>query len=97
MINVSTCKYGNLNKYISVIKILYESTYGKSIVYRAVIPCYRTKGVRQGCVLLPLLFLLVTDWVMNYTVDGNASIGRENFERVKDLKCVSFLFRVVTF
>lgn len=57
--------YGIPHKLLNIIKGLYKETKCR-IIHRGKLGEWFTvqSGVKQGCVLSPLLFLLVLDWVM---------------------------------
>ena len=57
--------YGIPDKFISIIKNTYSGMQSK-IIHEGKLtePFEITTGVRQGCLLSPLLFLLAVDWIM---------------------------------
>ena len=46
-------------------------------------------GVQEGCMLLPLLFLLVTDWVMQMATHGIWLVSHGKQKCLKDLDFVN--------
>jgi len=61
-------KYGIPDKLINIIKESYRQ-YKSQVIHRGDLtePFETYRGVRQGCTLLPFLFLLVMDIVMKNT------------------------------
>ena len=67
--------YGVPTKIIKLIKIFYDN-YKCSVLHNGQLSDWFTvqTGVRQGCVISPLLFLVVVDWCMRSTL-GNGNTG----------------------
>ena len=64
--------YGIPNKIISIIKMLYQDFQARVICGTNVTDSFPLQtGVRQGCLLSPLLFVLCIDWVMKKTNNQN--------------------------
>ena len=64
--------YGIPDKVINVVKPTYEN-FECSVVDEGELTDWfrRTSGVKQGCVMSGFLFLVVVDWVMRRTTEGN--------------------------
>ena len=78
--------YGIPTKILNIIVGLYRS--GKCrIVHRGKLGRWFTvdSGVKQGCVLSPLLFLIVLDWVMRKVNTGGRGIQWTLTERLEDI------------
>ena len=78
--------YGIPTKILNIIIGLYRS--GKCrIVHRGKLGRWFTvdSGVKQGCVLSPLLFLIVLDWVMRKVNTGERGIQWTLTERLEDI------------
>ena len=79
--------YGIPEKYISIIKNTYTGMQSK-IIHEGQLtePFEITTGVRQGCLLSPLLFLLAIDWIMRQaTINRRNGIQWTLFEQLDDL------------
>ena len=64
--------YGIPEKFIAIIKQSYYNSQIRVIHNRELTPPFSVKtGVRQGCILSPMLFLLVIDWIMKTTTEGS--------------------------
>ena len=64
--------YGIPPMFINIIKELYEGS-SYQIIHNSKLtnPFPVKTGVRQGCMLSPLIFLLVIDWVTKRTFSNN--------------------------
>lgn len=62
--------YGMPAKVVSIIKALYEG-FPTQVVHNGqrTQPLNMRKGVGQGCLLIPLLFLVTLDWVTRTAFD----------------------------
>lgn len=78
--------YGIPTKILNIIKGLYRRAKCR-IVHRGKLGRSFTvdSGVKQGCVLSPLLFLLVLDWVMRKVDTGSRGIQWTLTERLEDI------------
>ena len=67
--------YGCPEKFVSIMKLFYKNVC-YSVLHNNKTTDWFTisSGVRQGCVLSPVLFLVATDWVMRETI-GNQKRG----------------------
>ena len=81
--NFSVKSYGIPGKLVNMIKAMFRNS------KRAVIDGTETSqwfdvksGVKQGCVMSGLLFLIVIDWIMTKTVENNNNGIRWNFTTV---------------
>jgi len=64
--------YGIPEKFIAITQQSYYNAQIRVIQIRELTPPFSVKtGVRQGCILLPMLFLLVIDWTMTATTEGS--------------------------
>ena len=64
--------YGIPEKFIAIIQQSYYNSQIRVIHNRELTPPFSVKtGVRQGCILSPMLFLLVIDWIMKTTTEGS--------------------------
>ena len=63
--------YGIPHKVVTIIRTFYEHFECGAIVENTQTESFPVKsGVRQGCILSPILFLVVIDWVMRKTTSG---------------------------
>ena len=64
--------YGIPHKFISITKKLYENC-SCQVIHKGKLtsPFAVNTGVRQGCMLSPMIFLIVIDWIMRKTTSGN--------------------------
>ena len=67
--------YGIPEKFIAIIAIIQQSYYNSQtrVIHNGELtpPFFVKTGVRQGCILSPMLFLLVIDWIMKTTTEGS--------------------------
>ena len=64
--------YGIPEKFIAIIQQLYYNSQIRVIHNGELTPSFSVKtGVRQSCILSPMLFLLVIDWIMKTTTEGS--------------------------
>ena len=64
--------YGIPEKFIAFTQQSYYNSQIRVIQTRELTPPFSLKtGVRQGCILSPMLFLLVIDWTMTTTTEGS--------------------------
>jgi hypothetical protein len=64
--------YGIPNKIIFIIKMLYTKFQGKVICGTNFTDNFSIQtGVKQGCMLSPILFNFCTDWLMKKTIENN--------------------------
>ena len=64
--------YGIPEKFIAIIQQSYYNSQTREIHNGELTPPFSVKtGVRQGCILSPMLFLLVIDWIMKTTTEGS--------------------------
>ena len=64
--------YGIPEKFIAIIQQSYYNSQIRVIHNRELTSPFPVKtGVRQGCILSPMLFLLVIDWIMKTTTEGS--------------------------
>ena len=63
--------YGIPEKFIAIIQQSYYNSQIRVIHNHEITPPFSVQtGVRQGCILSPMLFLLVIDWIMKTTTEG---------------------------
>ena len=63
--------YGIPQKLVNVIRSLYENFECRVIHNNQLTePCKVETGVKQGCILSPLLFSMAIDWIMRRTTEG---------------------------
>ena len=63
--------YGIPDKIVRVIRALYENFECRVAHNNKLSDNFQVKsGVRQGCILSPILFSLAIDWIMHKTLDG---------------------------
>ena len=63
--------YGIPDKIVRVIRALYENFECRVAHNNKLSDTFQVKsGVRQGCILSPILFSLAIDWIMHKTLDG---------------------------
>jgi len=79
--------YGIPPKIISVIKLLYEG-FSCQVIHSGTMtaPFPVTTGVRQGCLLSPLLFLIVIDWIGKTAYNEPHGIRWLFISRLEDLE-----------
>lgn len=79
--------YGIPNKYISIVKATYDGMTCRVLHGGDVTEQFQVlTGVRQGCILSPLLFLMAIDWVMKETTWGKKNgIQWSLLEQLDDL------------
>ena len=64
--------YGIPEKFIAIIQQSYCNSKIRVIHNGEFTPPFSVKtGVRQGCILSPMLFLLVIDWIVKTTTEGS--------------------------
>ena len=70
-------QYGIPGTYISLIQLLYDDNAACQVIHNGKLtePFSVKTGVRQGCMLSPMIFLIVVDWIMREsTKDNNTGI-----------------------
>lgn len=79
--------YGIPPKIISMIKLLYEE-FSCQVIHAGTLtdPFPVTTGVRQGCILSPLLFLIVIDWIATTAYNDPHGIQWTLTSRLEDLE-----------
>ena len=79
--------YGIPSKIISLVKNTYEGTNCRILHEGGLTESFSIEsGVRQGCLLLPFLFLLAIDWIMKETTTGSKNgIPWSLVEQLEDL------------
>ena len=84
--NILRC-YGIPNKIIDIIRKLYDGSRCAVRVDGQLGDWFQViTGVRQGCILSPLLFLLVMDWILRRSTDGSScGVQWIDGERLTDL------------
>ena len=70
--------YGIPQKFIKLIQDLFESSSGQVIHNGKLSESFEmSTGVRQGCLLSPMIFIMVVDWIMREVEDqGKTGICR---------------------
>ena len=64
--------YGIPEKFIAIIQQSYYNSQLRVIRNGELTPPFSVKtGVQQGCIISPMLFLLVIDWIMKTTTEGS--------------------------
>ncbi len=79
--------YGIPTKLVNLIKCIYDGFTGQVISNGKLSDPINIKtGVRQGCLLSPLLFLVAIDWTMKKAVDGQRTgLQWTPFQQLEDL------------
>ena len=78
--------YGVPDKIIQLIKLFYENYECSIICEKELSEWFNVKtGVRQGCILSPILFLVTIDWVMRQTCNQNNGIPFTHNMNLEDL------------
>jgi hypothetical protein len=64
-------QYGIPNKLLNIVETLYHG-FQVNVVHNGMMSDHITTeaGIRQGCILSPILFLIVMDWVMKRASEG---------------------------
>ena len=79
-------KYGLPEKIINLIKLFYVNYECSVILEDKISEWFSVKtGVRQGCILSPILFLITIDWIMRQTCDQKRGIQWTLFDHLEDL------------
>ena len=80
-------QYGIPNKFLNIIKTLYDGFQIK-IVHNGMTsdPIVTEAGVRQGCILSQILLLIAMDWIMKRTSKGKTGIQWNVFKQLEDLE-----------
>ncbi|XP_059139501.1 uncharacterized protein LOC131927735 [Physella acuta] len=78
--------YGIPKKFISITQKLFEDTTSR-VIHKGKLtkPFTVTTGVRQGCMLSPMIFLMVIDWIMLKTTKNDTGIQWSFTKRLEDL------------
>ncbi len=77
--------YGLPPKLVTIIKKFYDSYECSVIVNNSTSDWFQVEsGVRQGCIISPILFFLTIDWVMNETTDRPRGIQWDLFSHLED-------------
>jgi len=81
--------HGIPEKFIAIIQQSHYNSQIRVIHNRELTPPFSVKtGVRQGCILSPMLFLLVIDWIMKTTTEGpRTEIQWFLLSQLHDLDC----------
>ena len=67
-------EYGVPEKYVNIVKTLYENSKCAVKVNNSLTDWFLIKsGVRQGCILSPLLFGITIDWVMKRSMENKTT------------------------
>ena len=75
-------RYGFPPKFINIIQQTYEDATCQVIHEGNLTEPFSVQtGVRQGCLLSPIIFLMVVDWVMRHPVDLQQTAGRPRLRR----------------
>jgi hypothetical protein len=86
--------YGIPPKIIEIIKLLYER-FELKVVHGGKLSNVFTiqTGVRQGCLLLPLLFTIVLDWMTRRAYEDAATVGKQwtPFMKLESLEYADYL------
>ncbi|KAI0209386.1 Secreted RxLR effector protein 78, partial [Lamellibrachia satsuma] len=78
--------YGLPTKFVTLIKNMYEGFTGHVIFNGQVSEDFQIgTGVRQGCLLSPLLFLIAIDWTMKRSTEHRTGIQWNLFSQLEDL------------
>jgi hypothetical protein len=81
--------YGIPEKYIRIIKQLYENYRARVVNNGKVSEQIKiASGIRQGCVLSPTVFLVVVDWVMRKATQDRTGLQWYLFTQLEDLEFV---------
>ena len=87
--------YGVPEKIIKMIKCIYKDFKCKVIHKGKLSPPFPVKtGVRQGCLLSPLMFILAIDWIMKHTESKNSGL---QWTLTKELHDLDFADDIVLF
>ena len=78
--------YGLPDKIIQMIKLFYENYECSVICENDLTEWFNVNtGVRQGCILSPILFLITIDWVMRKTIDQKRGVELTSDDDLEDL------------
>ena len=79
--------YGLPNKIVSLIKLFYEKFECSILLDNSTTEWFSVEsGVRQGCILSPILFTIAIDWVLRRTTEDKArGIQWTMFSKLEDL------------
>ena len=89
--------YGIPMKFISIIKCFYNNFECNIILETSISDSFEVKsGVRQGCILSPILFLMVIDWIQRNTTSAKNGIQWTMFEQLEDLDFADDLAEIST-
>ena len=78
--------YGIPAKIINMVKLFYEKSECTVLDNGKESTWFRVKtGVKQGCNMSGFLFLLVIDWIMKHSIQGNTGIRWQMMTKLEDL------------
>jgi hypothetical protein len=88
-------QYRILNKFLNIIKTLYNGFQVKE-VHNGMMsdPITTEAGVRQGCILSPTLFLILMDLVMKRASEGKTGIQWNVCKQLEDLEFADDMFNI---
>jgi len=86
--------YGVPLKIVSIIRSLYDGMTCQMIHNNDLsTPFTVTIGVRQGCLLSPMIFSLVVDWVLNQTMDQPRGLQWTLAKTLENIELLSHYFK----